>query len=351
VDDVVEVTVRRRFGVMVVAGLMVLATGCLHEIGGLAEGVRFSRAAAINDHGMIVGTSATANGRQHAFAREEDGPLVDLTPDSEDATEAAAVDSTGVVVGTVKHRGPAGDEFRVFVWSREDGLEVLDPPTGILSASAVDSNDRGQVLVDGKAGSEPYRAYLWDRHARRYTEVPPLVPGGDVIAAGLNNRGAVVATAVVLRQDHLWAPAIWDEATPTGRELPQEVGLESLAEDINDAGAVVGHVFGGGVNAAAYWAPDGAGPVRLAGEPGNDAFAVALNESGQIVGYRFEPDTYRPIAVVWRSPDGPRLDLADRGEGAMPAGLDRSGRTVGFVDQPDGRRVAVWWDPPAPPEG
>src|SRR4051794_16625346 len=120
-----EVMVRRRVcAVAVVLALAVAATGCLHEVDGLVPRADAS-AFDINDAGMIVGESPTSAGPRHAFARVGEGPAIDLTPEVATHTTAHAVNSAGVVAGVID-AGGTGD--RVFVWSGETGLDVLDSP-------------------------------------------------------------------------------------------------------------------------------------------------------------------------------------------------------------------------------
>jgi uncharacterized membrane protein len=343
------VTVKIRIGVMA-AAIAVLATACMHTVDGTASGG--SRAIAINDAGVIVGRSAFPGARSHAFVKEGDAPPVDLTPGRTQYSEATGVNAAGVVVGTIEFF--EGTNNRAFVWSRDSGLLVLDLPTGIESTKAIDINDRGQILIEGRtpldAGYD-LEAYLWDVGAGRYTgQLGPLVPGGEVWPKGINNRGAVVADATVPVGDG-WAPVVWDDAAPGGRVLPEEPRRYASAADINNNGLVVGVVWADGDSDAVYWRPDGSGPVRMAGPPGDNTEAVAVNDGGQAVGYRSTPGLTGPIGIFWPSLDAPSINLEDKKVGSLPSDINASGRSVGLLYEPTGDGSAVWWDPEKPPAG
>jgi probable HAF family extracellular repeat protein len=70
--------------------------GVIYDLGTLGGAV--AQAWGVNDSHLVVGSSLTASGLQHAFAWTASTGMVDLTPNALDAV-AESVDETGVVYG------------------------------------------------------------------------------------------------------------------------------------------------------------------------------------------------------------------------------------------------------------
>jgi probable HAF family extracellular repeat protein len=112
--------------------------GKLGDLGTL--GGTDSDATAINDAGTVVGASATADGRRHAFI-EQGSTMIDLTP-AAGASVANDINTFGDVVGAV------GDRAFLYTGGKMvDLTPLVDPKFGLLITSATAINDRGQILA------------------------------------------------------------------------------------------------------------------------------------------------------------------------------------------------------------
>jgi probable HAF family extracellular repeat protein len=127
-------------------------------------GGEISWAVDVNDRGDVVGNSITADGEGHAFLWR-DGEMIDLgwlgSADPYDIypkSEAAAVNNHGQVVGY----SYTPDQQHAFLW--EDGRMTDIGAVGDLAheshSRAVDINDRGQIVGEVAEG-DASAAVLW----------------------------------------------------------------------------------------------------------------------------------------------------------------------------------------------
>ena len=254
-------------------------------------GGRVSFAAAINDSGIVVGTSETAEGPfYHAFLWKQ-GVMTDLGTDAPRATSAADINNAGVVVG-----------------ARDDRL-----------------------------GS--WHAVRWgDGHM---TELPSL-GGSDSRATGINDRGDIVGWSTLPGDPHPPGPLDDPEETPppithavlwrdgTVLDLGTLSGYNSRAVDISDRGEVVGQgEMSDGIPHAFLWR-DGV-MLDLGGlEPTpRSSGALAVNDLGIVVGSS-SPPLGGPTHAFWY--DGRALvDLGTLGgyTYAYPRDINPAGWIVG----------------------
>jgi probable HAF family extracellular repeat protein len=114
----------------------------------------------INNAGHVVGYSANASGDTHAFLAISDS-MVDLgTFPSGSFSTARAINNHGVIVG---HGSSAISSPRAFVRLDEklrDLNEIITPQPGLVLESAVDINDSGQILCEGRYNNNDTRALL-----------------------------------------------------------------------------------------------------------------------------------------------------------------------------------------------
>lgn len=161
-----------------------------------------------------------------------------------------------------------------------------------------------------------------------------VVNGGD--PTGRFIVGRVYPTAMQPQ------PVIWDNGAPTVLNMP---GLDADLYDINSSGVAVGFAFVSDLKTAAYVYHDGQ-RTRLKGD---NAQALAINESGVIVGTLGTLDKdglslTRP--VVWRSPSAEpeALPLPPGFSLGYPAAIEDDGTIVGGAMRElfDPERVLMW---------
>ena len=141
---------------------------------------------AINDSGVVVGSSGTSNNLKHAFLW--DGAMLDLhTLGTRSNSVAVALNNNGTVVGYMYNflgfREP-------FIWTPSNGMTALTLPSGYSTGQPLGLNNRGDVV--GVAGSGS--AVLWTNGVM--TDLQNVIatsPAWDLDGAyGINDAGEIV---------------------------------------------------------------------------------------------------------------------------------------------------------------
>jgi probable HAF family extracellular repeat protein len=130
---------------------------------GTLPGGSSSSAYGINNTGEVVGESGTgpvldprfrmkslALFGVHAFLWNESGGMIDLGHLGGGTSSARAISNTGIVVGTSTTENGVNHAFR---WTRAEGIvdlnSLLPPDSGWVLDTAHDVNDRGQITGEG----------------------------------------------------------------------------------------------------------------------------------------------------------------------------------------------------------
>ncbi len=145
-----------------------------------------SNVVAISDNGRNI--AAVDGVMPCLWSRDEDGPWRRTILGDPGSLIPRAVNDVGTVVGLIST--PDGQTLAV-VWSRQDGLQQIAPPTGYVRAEALDVNNAGVVvgMVDGPNGSEiGPRAFAFEEGRLRLID-----EGGPAFnsATAINDRGQV----------------------------------------------------------------------------------------------------------------------------------------------------------------
>jgi probable HAF family extracellular repeat protein len=246
-----------------------------------------ARVHGVNEAGQVVGASGHPHGGEtRAFFWEKRGGMRDLgTLPGGDYSTALAINDSGVVVGTSN----TSNSMHAFSWTATQGLRDLGTASGSNSSSAFAINNQGQIA--GRAGTH---AALWT--GGTVQDLGTL--GGQTSEAhGVNNLGAVVGVSDTFSTPHafLWANGSMQDLGL----LPGDT--RSSADDINDAGVVVGASEGsGGVRAFVWTSAAGMRSLGTSSEVYSKAYDI--NNAGQVVGEI--SNSLGTHAFVWTSQGG-----------------------------------------------
>ncbi len=223
----------------------------------------------------------------HAFLYDGEQYLNLGIPEGANYSKALAINEHGVVAGAWGNTLTGDPASQAFVWA--DGvLTDLSADLGTPTAEASDINDAGHITGwRGPAYTLEARPYIW-----RDGEVQDigLIPGGTwSIGVAINNLGSVVGRGLLY--DPYWGKNvlhafIWiDEEMIDMGTLP---GYErSIPYDINDMNQAVGHnMVPGAYRRAFLWQHGEMYDLTDLLPEGSPTFdnAYAINNSGQIAG-------------------------------------------------------------------
>ncbi len=219
---------------------MIHARGEVHvleDLGGLNNYL-----VAVNDTGQIAGSSqAHPWWGSRAVRWDRDGTMhvmMPLTGDEHDNCWAAGMNNRGDIVGQSE---VSNGMARAFYWSA-DGISIDLGTFGGPYSQARDVNDHGVVVGWADSSGEGSRAFVWREGQMSALESSRGIAAGSR-ATAINNEGVIVGGVAgdVWGETHA---VIWDvDGSP--REIEDLGDIASIANDINDRGAVVGELDGG----------------------------------------------------------------------------------------------------------
>ena len=280
---------------------------------GVLPGATYSFATAVNDRGVVVGESGTR------AVLWQDGRIVDLDVRAGVSSTAVDVNDRGEVIGDLTD----GAGNRAFRWSAGQGT-VLPPLPGDRSSFATAINERGEVLGNS-SGDGGLRAVLWRPDGRT---VDLTARTGLAVIADLDDSGRFVGGVAPDGMNTL--PALWSEGRTTVL-----TGTPGIASAINRAGAVTGYHHTGVTPGSFTWEGGRLTAVPLL--PGMDEWsfmhAQAITARGLVVGTAggggFAWDGRTATALPGLNGNGTRARDAD-GHGAI---VGSSGTTPDGLDE------------------
>lgn len=332
------------------------------------------RATAINDAGVVVGTSGDTgtSGASFAFVWSSAAGLQRLTGSADSPAGATAVSSTGMVVGQYG--------MNAFAWTPDAGLvdlgrgiaravnasgvivgddwmhptvwmpsgETIDLFAGSTdSGMATDVNAGGRVVGLGHADYSSSYVFTWTREGGLTRIVDAAQYGVPTVK--VNDAGIVAGTYTVPPYNS-YHGFVWTEAgglVDLGEFVP--FGGSAVA-DVNGDGAVVGYGLAGPTvppaQHAFLWTPQ-RGLTDLGTLGGKRSYATAIAENGTVVGYSQTAGSAIYHAFVWTATTG-MLDLGFAGEESQSLAVNASGWVVGYTGPSNAGWLtgkAILWQP------
>ncbi len=272
-----------------------------------------SLARAVNNGDVLVGMSMVGDDVE-AVMWSGDGTVTPLGRIGGARSEAFDVNETGAVVGYT-HVDSTSSE-RAFLWTSGDGMIVLPGRPAQMNSRALGINDDG-LVVGYSADSTATLAVAWTDSG-----VVALTGLGGInsTATAVSASGTIVGWANL--DDVVVRACAWDSVGVADLGALPSAEL-SVALDVSDAGIIVGYSETDtlppmyGRDHATIWR--GAGAEDLNGLIAESpqwtlSQATGINESGDIVGFGFNPDSLwhaflltPALSDVPLAPDPPRI--------------------------------------------
>jgi len=312
--------VRFKYGALQSVTLVCLLFFGASEVGayvitdlGQIAGIDFYRYG-INNSGQVA--FATGGGLNYHAALWQNGTTTDLGTLGGPTSFGFAINNLGAVVG-------GADIYpgsHTFMW--QNGImSDLGTLAGSYS-NAYAMNDVGQIVGSSTylAGNNvPRHAYLWQNGT-----MTDLGFSGQSFAYGINNSGQVVGS-----KNNRSVPVLWENGVVT--DLPITGGTSAEALAINNSGQTVGYSYTGNSNPRALLWQNGS-VINLGGN--TNSKAAAINNLGQIVG------SFGTHAALWQN--GTFVDLNDLVVGSgwtfqEADAINDNGWIVGFGSNPAGQ--------------
>ncbi len=216
--------------------------GIITNLGSLNGSGNVAYTTDINNQEQIVGYSYLEPHQwqpPHAFLYQN-GVMTDvgILPGTT-GSKANAINDEGVVVGTSSSTDANGTHNHAFIYTQTQGIQQL--PTGYINDEAIDINNQA-MIIGNAATTTGSIAYLYDDGV--ITTLGSL-GGTKTFAHALNNTGTIVGSSCITGNTAMHA-FLYENGMMTDLNtlIPQDSGWTLVeAYDINDDGAIVGYGY------------------------------------------------------------------------------------------------------------
>ncbi len=291
---------RRALGLAALAALPSLAWAqsyTLVNLGNLYSSSPYATATAVNNAGVVVGTSKYDSSHYHAFSWSS-GTLTDLGALAGTTSYGYGLNDSGAVVGQ--------SNGKAYVKIGATWVDLTTPDTGFATSGQANGVNGGGAVVGYNSNGTTVNAFVYSGGlSGSFTNLGTL--GGWYSQANAINSGGTVVGYSYVTGD----AASHAFVNPAGGAM-QDLGVfgagatNSSARAINTAGTIVGNSDNGaGVSYAGYF--DGSVWHDLGNLGVNSAYAYGINSSGVIVGSSTEGTFYQTHAFAYTS--GAMVDL------------------------------------------
>jgi probable HAF family extracellular repeat protein len=249
----------------------------------------------LNNKGQVVGTLNTedlTSTQAFIWSNGELEIIPNPFPGGGETSAFGLNDRSDVVLRAQGQDGP-----HILLWHRGafDELDSNNEPE-LRVTSAMDVNNRREVLADATNEQFEHFAVVWHQH--RLTRVQQPATGERAIPFVINNRGDLGG----LITGEIFVPAVWHSNVPTPLPLPAGASSGSVAA-LNDHGVAAGAfgIAGTFDQEAAVWNRTQVTRLPpLASRVSSDAFSI--NDHRIVAGISFSDFIMRQdrIATIWR---------------------------------------------------
>jgi len=305
----------------------------LGTLGGLS-----SAAYGVNNVGGVVGASARATGRQHAFLWRGGVGMKDLGALAGGESEAHAINDADVAVG---YSTLANGAMRAVCW--ENGTMTNLGSLGGQNSMATAINDVGIIVGFSEVKNGDRHAFIWQSGVGM--KGLPGLGGARTSATGINHAGKIVGwseTAAGVLHVVAWKNGVISDLGTHGH-------ADGAAAAVNNPGQIVGRLG----NAPDEFSRDEGFPFiflswtwTVLSTQQIFSNATAINNFGVMVGYDAELDDPDADEDAWvRAADGTLgylPELTAKGE-EQATGINKFGTVVGIATSKAGWSTAVLW--------